>query len=182
MIPTVNATINFSTGPSFAQAFLIGSGILGTNVLADSAAVIVDVSNQVDKIDIKRGRNASADQFQPGTLVMRIVDTSGDFNPQNISGPYFSLLTPLRKVQITATYDGVTSPLFSGFITGYSTVTPKYVGDVVYTTITAVDAFRLLQLSQIIDVPGAVAGQTSGERVNLILDEIESTIEQLLSI
>ena len=56
-VPTINAVINFSTGPSFAQAFLVGSGILGTNVLADSAAVIVDVSNQIDKIETARGRN-----------------------------------------------------------------------------------------------------------------------------
>ena len=45
-VPTINAVINFSTGPSFAAAFLVGSGILGTNVLADSADVIVDVSNR----------------------------------------------------------------------------------------------------------------------------------------
>ena len=86
-IPTVNAFINFSTGASFGQAFIIGQGILGTNILADSAAVIVDVSDQLDSIQTTRGRNASADQFQSGTLTMRIVDQNGDFNPQNASGP-----------------------------------------------------------------------------------------------
>jgi len=54
-LPVINATINFSTGPSFPQAFIIGSGRLGVNVLADAASVIVDVSNQVDKIDTRRG-------------------------------------------------------------------------------------------------------------------------------
>ncbi len=33
-VPTVNAVINFSTGPSFAQAMILDSGILGTNVAA----------------------------------------------------------------------------------------------------------------------------------------------------
>jgi len=42
-VPVVNAVINFSTGPSFAQAFILDEGILGTNILSDSAAVIVDV-------------------------------------------------------------------------------------------------------------------------------------------
>jgi hypothetical protein len=172
-IPTINAFINFSTGPSFAQAMILDQGILGTNVLADAAAVIVDVSNVVDSINTKRGRNAQADQFQTGTLSLRIVDQNGDFNPMNVSGPYYGLLTPMRKVQITATYGAVTYPVFSGFITSFSTSTPQAsVGDVVYTTIQAVDAFRLAQNAQISTVAGTSAGQLSGARINNLLDAI----------
>jgi len=171
-IPVINAIINFSTGPSFAQAMLINQGILGTNVFADAAAVIVDVSDQVDTITTSRGRNATSDVFQTGTMSLRIVDENGDFNPQNSSGPYFNLLTPMRKVQITATYSGVTYPIFSGFITGYNTVTPRNAGELAYTTITAVDAMRLAQNAQVSTVTGAAAGNLSGTRVNQILDQI----------
>jgi hypothetical protein len=151
---------------------ILDSGILGTNVLADSAAVIVDVSNVVDSIQTIRGRNAQADQFQTGTLSLRIVDQNGDFNPQNPSGPYYNLLTPMRKVQITATYGATTYPIFSGFITSYTTTTPKNANDVVYTTIQAVDAFRLAQNAQISTVAGTSAGQLSGARINNLLDAI----------
>ena len=171
-VPVINAVINFSTGPSFAQAMILDSGILGTNVLADSASVIVDVSNVVDSIQTLRGRNAQADQFQTGTLTLRIVDQNGDFNPQNPAGPYYNLLTPMRKVQITATYGAVTYPIFSGFITSYTTTTPKNANDVVYTTIQAVDAFRLAQNAQIATVAGTPAGQLSGARINALLDAI----------
>ena len=172
-IPTINAFINFSTGPSFAQAMILDQGILDTNVLADAAAVIVDISNVVDSINTKRGRNAQADQFQTGTLSLRIVDQNGDFNPMNVGGPYYGLLTPMRKVQITATYGAVTYPVFSGFITSFSTSTPQSsVGDVVYTTIQAVDAFRLAQNAQISTVAGTSAGQLSGARINNLLDAI----------
>jgi hypothetical protein len=171
-IPTVKAIINFSTGASFAQAMVLDSGVLDTNILADSAAVIVDVSNQVDTITTQRGRNASADQFQSGNLSMRIVDQNGDFNPQNQNSPYAGLITPMRKVQISATYLGVSYSLFSGFITGYNTTTPKYVGDVVYTTITAVDAMRLLTNALVTTVTGAVAGEDTGTRIGKILDTI----------
>jgi hypothetical protein len=172
-VPTVHAVINFSTGPSFAQAMILDSGILGTNVLADSASVIVDVSNQVDSIQTIRGRNAQADQFQTGTLSLRIVDQNGNFNPQNPTGPFFQLLTPMRKVQITATYGATTYPIFSGFITSYTTTTPKNANDVVYTTIQAVDAFRLAQNAQISTVAGTSAGQLSGARINALLDAID---------
>ena len=121
-VPVVNAVINFSTGPGFAQACLIDSGIFGTNIFADSAAVIVDVSNQIDYIKTRRGRDAVSDEFQSGQLTLRIVDQNGDFNPQNPASPYYELLSPMRKVQITATYAGVTYPIFSGFITSYLTI------------------------------------------------------------
>ena len=171
-LPTINAVINFSTGPAFAQAFIIGEGIFGTNILADSAAVIVDVSDQVNLVQTRRGRNALSDEFQTGQLTLRIVDQNGDFNPENPGSPYFQLLTPMKKVQISATYSGVTYPIFSGFITSYVNSQPKDATEVAYTTITAVDAQRLAQNAQISTVTGATAGNLSGTRINQILDQI----------
>ena len=172
-VPTLNAFINFSTGPSFAQSFIIGSGILGTNILDNSVAVIVDVSNQIDALTTRRGRNAEADQFQTGTCSLRIVDQNGDFNSMNTAGPYYGLLDPMRKLQITATHNGVTYPIFSGFITGYQTITPQESNDnVSYCVISAVDAFRLAQNAQISTVDGTSAGQLSGARINNLLDAI----------
>ena len=172
-LPTVYATINFSTGPAFAQTAIIGSAIYGTNVFGDSAGVIVDVSNQVNYIKTFRGRSSLADQFQTGTLTMRIVDQNGDFNPSNETGPYYSLLTPMKKVQITATYDSISYYLFSGFITSYVNTQPKDATEVAYTTITAVDALRLANLAQITNVTGSTSGDLSGTRINQILDEID---------
>jgi hypothetical protein len=153
---------------------IIDQGILGTNVLADSAAVIVDVSDRINRIETNRGRTALSDQFQTGTMTLRIVDQNGDFNPQNPSSPYYTLLTPMKKVQITATYNNVTYPVFSGFITSYVTTYPDESSvDLAMTTIQAVDAFRLAQLAQISTVTGASAGDLSGTRINEILDEID---------
>ncbi len=173
-VPVISALINFSTGPNFAQTLILGSGILGTNVLGDSTAVIVDVSNKVNLIETNRGRTALSDQFQTGTLTLRIVDQNGDFNPQNVTGPYYELLTPMKKVQISATYGGVVYPIFQGFITSYVTTYPDNSDeDLAITTIQAVDAFRLAQVAQINTVTGATAGNLAGTRINQILDEIE---------
>ena len=172
-VPTINAIINFSTGPSFAQAMILGTGILDVNVLADSTAIIVDVSDQINYIQTSRGRNALVDQFQTGQLTLRIVDQNGDFNPTNPSGPYYELLTPMKKVQISATYGATTYSLFSGFITSYVNTQPKDATEVAYTTIQAVDAFRLAQNAQISTVTGASAGNLSGTRINQILDQID---------
>jgi hypothetical protein len=171
-LPVINAIINFSTGAGFASPMILDSGVLGVNALADSTAVTVDVSSVVDSIKTNRGRTALSDIFQTGTMSLRIIDQNGDFNPMNPSSPYYELLTPMRKVTITASYEGTTYPIFAGYITSYNTTTPKDVGEIVYTTVQAVDGFRLFQNAQITSVASATAGQTTGTRIGKILDAI----------
>jgi hypothetical protein len=170
--PVINAIINFSTGAGFASPMILDSGVIGVNAFADGTAVTVDVSNQVDSIRTNRGRTALSDIFQTGTMSLRIIDQNGDFNPMNPASPYAGLLNPMRKVTITASYNGTTYPIFAGYITSYDTTTPRDVGEVVYTTIQAVDGFRLFQNAQITTVTSATAGQTTGTRIGKILDQI----------
>jgi hypothetical protein len=171
-LPVINAIINFSTGAGFASPMIFDAGILGVNALADSTAVVVDVSNLVDSIKTNRGRTASSDVFQTGTMSLRIIDQTGAFNPMNPASPYYELLDPMRKVIISATYGTTTYPIFAGYITSYDTTTPKDVGEIVYTTIQAVDGFRLFQNAQITSVASSSAGQTSGTRIGKLLDAV----------
>jgi hypothetical protein len=171
-LPVINAIINFSTGAGFASPMILDSGVLGVNALADSTAVTVDVSSLVDSVRTTRGRTALSDVFQTGTMSLRIIDQTGAFNPMNPASPYAGLLTPMRKVTITASYGTTTYPIFAGYITSYDTTTPKDVGEVVYTTIQAVDGFRLFQNAQITTVASSSAGQTSGTRIGKLLDAV----------
>jgi len=172
--PTVECFINFSSGAAFGQALLLDSGQLDINILADATAVIVDVSDQVQSVSITRGRNAQSDAFQTGTASVRIADVNGDFNPQNASSPYAGLLLPLRKIVLNGVDNntGLTYPLFAGYITGYNYTQAQVVGEVSYTTLTAVDGFRLLNLGNVTTVAGSSAGQLSGARITNILDAI----------
>jgi hypothetical protein len=172
--PTINCIVNFSSGASFGQAMIIGSGVLGVNVLSDSATVTADVSSEVQAVSIQRGRNANADQFQAGTASIRIADINGDFNPENLSSPYAGLLLPLRKVTLTATDNntGLVYPLFAGYITGYNYTQAQVVGEVSYTVLQASDGFRLLNMGTVSTVTGGTAGQLSGARVTKILDAV----------
>ncbi len=172
--PVINVVIDFSTGASFGYPFILGSSLIGgADVLSDSpASLVVDVSNLIDSVQTNRGRQISAEVFQTGTASVRILDQNGDFNPQNTASPYYTYLNPMRKITVTATYLGVTYPIFAGYITGYNTSTPKFPGDLVYTTVSAVDGFRLFQNAQFFNVTGAVAGETTGSRISKILNSI----------
>jgi hypothetical protein len=171
-IPIITATINFSTGPSFANPLTLGTGHLGIEGLSDGTTISVDISNLVNSIEITRGRNITADSFQAGTLSLRLLDTLGNFNPMNVSGPYYGLLNPMRKISISASFANVSYNLFSGYITQFSTAVPNTVGDLAFTTINATDAFQLINLASVTTVAGTSAGETTGSRIGKILDAI----------
>lgn len=173
-LPAIAVILNFSSGPSFGQAMIIGSGVLGVNVLADAATVTADVSDTVQAVNITRGRNALSDVFQTGTCSVVIADQEGAFNPENTASPYYGLIQPLRKITITATdpATGVVYPMFAGYTTGFNYVQSRDVGVVSTTTITAVDGFRLANLATLTTVAGSAAGDLSGTRIGQILDAI----------
>jgi hypothetical protein len=173
-LPTIAVVINFSSGPSFGQAMIIGTGVLGVNILADSATVTADVSDTVQAVNISRGRNALSDVFQTGTCSVVIADQDGAFNPNNTASPYYGLIQPLRKITITATdpATGIVWAMFAGYTTGFNYQQSRYVGEVSTTTITAVDGFRLANLAQLTTVAGSAAGDLSGTRITQILDAI----------
>jgi hypothetical protein len=172
---SVIVTFDSSDGPIFGYPFTIGdpkNGILGVDVLADSASQIIDISNQVSNIQIKGGYNLLQDQFEAGTANIRILDPNGNWNPQNTSSPYYGRLLPLRKIRVAAPYGGTTHYLFSGYVTAYNYTYPKD-QNIGYVDIVAVDGFRLFNLANVTSITGATAGQDSGTRVNKILDQIQ---------
>ena len=167
---SVGVSFDFSSGPVFGIAFTIGdpdNGILGVNVLADAASDVVDISNQVGKISIRRGYNLLQDQFQAGTATIRVYDPTGAWNPQNPASPYYGKLIPLRKMRVSG--DGVY--LFSGYTTAYNYTYPKD-QEIGFVDIECSDAFRLFNMANITSVTGSSAGQTTGARIDDILDTV----------
>ena len=168
---TLSVKINLSGGASFGNPFILGTSQLGFAELASSVPVIVDVSTSTLNISTRRGRNIIQDNYESGTATIRINDPDGDWNPQNTSSPYYGLLQPLRKIQASAIYGGVTYGLFGGYITEYRYTYPTG-QEVGYVTFICYDAFRLMYNSNVTTVTGGTAGQTTAQRVQSILTMI----------
>ena len=184
-LPVLKVEIDFASGPSFSYPLILDDnvyGILDTNTLGDAPADLVDISSQVMRCAVRRGRNRILANFEAGTATVTLNDPNSDFNPQNATGPYFGKLIPLRKIRIYAETefagDTVEVNIFAGYIVSYDT--GFYSG--VYTTSTVtlqcVDGFRLLNnvstpqddIFGPVPVPGCPAGQTSGDRINSLLN------------
>ena len=169
---TLGVEINFSNGASFGTVLLLDdpSTPLDTGVLGDAATVIADVSAQTQSVQIRRGYNRIADNFNTGSASVVIVDSTGAFNPDNTSSPYYGLLTPLRKIRISGTYNSTKYYVFSGYIQSFRYQAPNGT-DLARVFIEAVDGQALLNLSTVTTVAGAGV-QDSGARINAILDAI----------
>ena len=178
-LPVLGVEIDFSNGASFGYPFLLDDpayGILGTNILADSAADIVDITSMVMGCSTRRGRNRILSNFEVGTATVTINDPNSYFNPQNTSSPYYGKLLPLRKIRIWAdTTLGPTTyriALFTGYINSFDTAFYQGVQQTSTVTLQCSDGFRLLNNVSTgnAPVPGCTAGQLSGARINSLLD------------
>ena len=171
--PTVE--LRLGTGAGFGDVLILDDpldGILGTNVLGTNVIQTVNISNLVQRISIRRGRDRMFEEYTPGQAIIQFQDFTGDWNPDNASSPYYGQILPMRQVRIHTTYSGNIYYLYTGFITSWDWNWSDQAADYAIVTIRCVDAFRLLQLSNITSVTGAANKDLPGERINLILDQI----------
>ena len=177
--PQVGVEIDFSNGASFGYPFIlddIAYGILDTNILANQASDIVDVTDQVMSVSIRRGRNRILSNFEAGSATVTLNDPDSDFNPQNSASPYYGKLIPLRKIRVYALQPQGSIMLkiyiFSGYINSFDTSFYQGVQQTSTVTLQCTDGFRLLNnvATGTDPIAGATAGQLSGARVNDLLD------------
>jgi len=163
--------IRFGGGAVIQPSFTLGDtleGVLGTNVLG--AFEYANVPN-VQRVSVRRGRNSLDDDFGAGGCVVEFYDTTGDWNPNNPNGAYVGLLKPGIQLQLRVVRNGVARDVFAGYVRAFDH--QFVIGEPwARVTITAEDALYLFNLAEIVTVPGATAGDLPGERINLILDEM----------
>jgi hypothetical protein len=174
---TLDISLDFSSGATFGIGFTLDdpiNGVLDTSILAESTApaLIANLTDVARRISIRRGRNLTRDTYEAGTATVRIYDPNGNFNPQNVSSPYYGQLTPLKKLRISAAYAGTTYYLFSGYTTDY-VYSYDQGENVSYVDISAYDAFRLFNLAAVTTITGQADGQDTGTRIDKILDTVD---------
>jgi len=174
---TISVLVDLGSSPTFPVSgtpFTLDNatyGRLNYNYLSSGSSNIVDVSSQVLKIQIAGGYNLLQDQFEPNTGYVRIYDPQGNWNPQNTASPYYGYLQVNKKIRVAAIYNGTTYNQFSGYINAYNYSFPTDMS-FGYVDLQVCDAFRLFNLANIATVAGTSAGQTTGARINALLDSV----------
>jgi hypothetical protein len=154
-----------------------GTGILGTTALGSgfllgpAANAFVPLQGKTMQVSIDRGRTRVTETFDSGKATVRIMDTTGQFNPDNTSSNLYPYVLPLRRFRISAFVNNQSVLLFDGFTTRYTY--EHVIGtSTVFITIEAEDAIRILNLATVELVTGAAPNEDTGTRIGKILSQL----------
>ena len=152
----------------------VTSGVLdNTFFVLDGNTEYADVLADCTNVMVRRGRRDVGDQFSAGTMTFTIQDVDGIFNPFDDNSPYYDTpqskpgLAPMRKVQLIR-YDlgGDPEYLFSGYVVNYDYNFD--LGGLDTVTVYCADQFYLLSQTYMNELN--VTAETSGERIETVLD------------
>jgi len=126
----------------------VGPG-LDTGTLGDGA-FFYDISSSVRSMSTNRGRRRALERFGTGTATVVLDNRDRSFDPTNPDSPYYNAtvgvtgVVPSIPVVIRAIWDGVTYPIFRGFIDSWDFAYPGGGIADATATISCSDAFKPL--------------------------------------
>src|SRR3990167_562908 len=148
--PTLSVQIGI---PASGSGWLIfddaTTGKFDTGTFGDgpsSTYAWTDITDYVYSINTRRGRQRQLESFQAGTLTITLDNSDRRFDPTNLSGPYVvageSGIAPMLPVQVIATNNVVTYPMFRGYADSWD-INWNGTEDSV-ATLQATDGFKVL--------------------------------------
>ena len=123
----------------------------------------IDISDKVAAVSIKRGKNRELDRYSAASASVSLHNEDRTFDPLNQDSPYVGNIIPRRAIRVSTS--GYVQ--FTGVIEDWNL---NYdVGGKSNAVIQAADAFSLL--SQQTLTIGTAVQQTTGERINAVLNQ-----------
>ena len=80
--------------PTIAVRIAFGSNAMAATPSWD------DVSTDVREFGIERGRQAELDRAEPGLARIVLNNASGNYSPENGSGPYYPDILPGKRIEV----------------------------------------------------------------------------------
>jgi hypothetical protein len=136
----------------------------------------VDISRWVRSVSTDGGFARDLQAWDGGSATVVLRNEDGRFSPDNPDSPYRTAgvteIRPWRPVRITATWAGVTWPLWRGYALSWDELyqRPYPGGGGAVVTVRCVDELSKLGRVDGLEQPPAGAGETSGRRVHRVLD------------
>lgn len=126
--PDVKVEVSFTTNPAAPPTY-------------------VDITPWVQSFSISRGRQRELNTIQTGTATVLLDNRDRRFDPSNTASPYYPNVVPARRIRISGTWLGVTTPQFTGFIDGWPQTWNGWADANV--PLTASDGFKALNFAQL---------------------------------
>jgi hypothetical protein len=173
--------IGFNTNPlSEADGALFlndpARGLLNTGTLGGTE-YHVNVLDDLRRITIRRGASRADSpliRYEAGGGSVTLLNLERQYDPTNMDGPYVAggvtQVEPMRPVIASATWEGVDYALIRAFTDAWELdwAGPNWSE----STAPFTDAFQILEEDNRSAVAAVGAGETSGARINRILDSV----------
>jgi hypothetical protein len=131
-------------------------------------AVYVDATASVAAVRTGRGREREIDEYRTGTVTVVFNDNDRTFDNAYSGSPYYGQITPMRRIRIT--WDDL--PIFQGWVDDWSVMYEP--GDnLSRVTAECVDGFAILANQDLDTITPSFTGDTTGERIERVLDLAE---------
>jgi len=176
VVDSGNYDLQIATG-FLVDAFVLDDSLKGvlnnTEYVLDGTTEFASVLDSVTTVTARRGRRDIGDTFSAGTMTFTIQDVDGIFNPFDENSPYYDTaeskpgLAPMREVKLIR-YSSINAPelLFSGYVVNYDY--NFALGGLDTVTVYCADQFYLLSQTYLNELN--VTAETSGERIETVLD------------
>jgi hypothetical protein len=167
-IPNTKVFVQFDLEASGAAFFTLDDSVQGVldSVYGLGGDVLVDVTEQVAKITIDRGKSRELDRFNAGQATVTFHNDNRWFDPFFIDSPYYEQFVPKRQVVITSNGE----KQFTGYIDDIDLT--YNLGNVKsYASIVCSDAFSRLSSTELDTFTNTL--QYSGDRIVSILNRPE---------
>lgn len=165
--PRLVVAAAFSAQP--AGVCVRGTGVRNTSKRGGRS--MVDISADVRSVTYRRGRSDDFDRAEIGTATIVLRNTSGRYDPSNLSGPYVSAGVSLvdvgAAVTISAEYPvGMFTQLFTGRVT--NVVLDAGLASTV--VLSCADGLEDLGRARLAAEAATFDGDTTGQRINNLAD------------
>ena len=157
-------------------------GLLDNATLGDNLGFVwenITESIVDDGVRINRGSTRSQGpyfRYEAGAATFRLVNQDGTFDPTTPSSIYTvagqTQLRPSLPVRIDATYQGVTYPLFIGYVTQWDVTYPSAGTSVSTVDVACTDAVGVLAAADKAASPEQGSSDTVAGRIDRVLDNV----------
>lgn len=145
--------------------FILGDGLLGTDVLGDVGWV--DVTADTRAISIQgRGQSDEIGSAGPSTCSISLDNVSGDYDPLNTAGAYAGQVDVGVPVWLQANWAGTDYPLYRGYVD----VIDLDAGNGNTVTLSCTDGLETLGRAKIAEITSSFDNDATGARIGRILD------------
>ncbi|MDD4985275.1 MAG: hypothetical protein PHQ43_05720 [Dehalococcoidales bacterium] len=136
----------------------------------DASPTWVDVSSDVERISIRRGRQYYLNRIEAGTATVTLRNSHGDYWPKNAGGSYYGYVMPVKRINIRVTYNGITYDRFTGYITSWD---PDFLLNGFYSPVVTLQCVELQKnMARCPIAASAYSAELSGARFGHILDSM----------